>query len=432
MSLHGFKGRVLPTRWASGRAFFVLTILAIEFLDEYFGGAWMVALPLLQTQLHLTYTQIGLLSTIPDLVSSVIEPVLGIWGDLGQRKRLIFGGGIAFALAVLLIAISQHWWMLLLGFSLFNPASGAFVSLAQATLMDSDPTRHEQNMARWVVAGSLGIFAGTLSVSAIVALGWSWRSVFGVMVLLALLLTGLLRSAPFPKPVLNSSIANSLTSDSKGSYAEGLCSEASSNSTNFWQGLRAALQLLRRGDVVRWLILLDLADLMLDIFMNLLPLYLVSIAQMNEAEAGLVVTLCFALGLVGDFLLIPLLERVKGLKYLRFSALLALFLFPAFLLVPNLAGKLLLLVPLSLCRTGWYSILMGQLYSALPGQSSSVMTLGTVVSQVAVWIPVGLGWVADRYGLGTTLWLLLLAPISLLIGTRTGHGQRVIRKREWE
>lgn len=412
MSLHCFKGRALQTRRTSSRAFLVLTILAIEFLDEYFDGARMVALPLLQTQLHLTYTQIGLLSTIPNLVSSLIEPVLGIWGDLGQRKRLILGGGITFALAVLLVAISQHWWMLLLGFSLFHPASGAFVSLSQATLMDSDPARHEQNMARWGVAGSLGVFAGTLSVSAVVALGWSWRSVFGAIVLLALLLTGLLRSAPFPK----------LNFSSPGLCTEDSCSQEVSKPTHFWQGLRAALQLLQRGDVLRWLILLDLADLMLDIFMSLLPLYLVSIAQMNEAEAGLVVTLCIALGLVGDFLLIPLLERIRGLKYLRLSALLVLFLFPTFLLVPNLGVKLVLLVPLSLCRTGWYPVLMGQLYSALPGQSSSVMTLGMIVGQFATLIPVGLGWVSDRYGLDITLWFLLLAPISLLIGARTGNG----------
>lgn len=170
-----------------------------------------------------------------------------------------------------------------------------------------------------------------------------------------------------------------------------------------------------------WLILLDLADLMLDIFMRLLPLYLISIARINETETSLIVTLCVALSLVGDVLLISLLERVKGLKYLRASALLVLFLFPAFLLIPNRAIKLVLLVPLILCRTGWYPILKGQLYSALPGQSSAVMTLGTIVGLFATLIPVGLGLIADRYGLDTAMWFLLIAPVSLLLGTRTSH-----------
>lgn len=36
-----------------------------------------------------------------------------------------------------------------MAFILFYPASGAFVNLSQATLMDSETDRHEQNMARW-------------------------------------------------------------------------------------------------------------------------------------------------------------------------------------------------------------------------------------------------------------------------------------------
>jgi len=401
MSLRRFAGRTKQFCAISSQTRLILTILAIEFLDEFFDGARIVALPFIQTDLHLSYTQIGLLTTIPDLVSTAIDPVLGIWGDLGQRKKLIITGGVAFALAVGLVAISQDWWMMLLGLSLLHPASSAFVSLSQATLMDSEPTRHEQNMARWGVAGSLGVLVGTLLVSTTVALGWGWRGGFGALVVLTLLLTAQLRSCRFPH----------LTAHA----------ENPSESVHFWQGLHRALQLLRQGNVVRWLLLLDLADLMLDIFMKLLPLYLISIAQMNETGTSLVVTFCVALGLVGDVLLIPLLERVKGLKYLRFSALLVLFLFPAFLLIPDVVVKLGLLIPLILCRTGWYPILKGQLYSALPGQSSTVMTLGTIVGQFATLIPVGLGLIADRFGLDIAMWFLLIAPVSLLVGTQTGH-----------
>jgi hypothetical protein len=42
---------------------------------------------------------VGLLLTIPNTISSLIEPILGILGDLGQRRQLILGGGVAFAIA---------------------------------------------------------------------------------------------------------------------------------------------------------------------------------------------------------------------------------------------------------------------------------------------------------------------------------------------
>ncbi|MCV4821088.1 MFS transporter, partial [Escherichia coli] len=77
-------------------------------------------------------------------------------------------------------------WVLLLGWLVFYAASGAFVNLMQATLMDHDPPRREQNMARWALAGSLGNVLGPLLVGAAVALGLGWRPVFLGLALLTL------------------------------------------------------------------------------------------------------------------------------------------------------------------------------------------------------------------------------------------------------
>lgn len=45
---------------------------------------------------------------------------------------------------------------------MFYPASGAFVNLSQAILMDIEPGRHAQNMACWTFAGLVGIVLGPL------------------------------------------------------------------------------------------------------------------------------------------------------------------------------------------------------------------------------------------------------------------------------
>ena len=135
-------------------AVFILTLLAIEFLDEFIFGAQEAAWPLVRTDLGLSYVQIGLLLGLPGVVSSLVEPFLGILGDVWKRNVLILGGGLVFALALLLTALSQSFPVLLTSFILFYPASGAFVSLSQATLMDTDTARHEQNMARWASAGA--------------------------------------------------------------------------------------------------------------------------------------------------------------------------------------------------------------------------------------------------------------------------------------
>ena len=122
------------------------------------------------------------------------------------------------------------------------------------------------------------------------------------------------------------------------------------------------------------------------------------------------------LGLLGDFLLIPLLEKVSGLAYLRVSVLLELLLFPAFLLVPGMIPKFALLGLLGFFNAGWYAILKGRLYSSMPGKSGTVMTLDNVFGLLGKLLPFGIGLAAQFFGLKYAMWLLLLGPIALLMG----------------
>jgi len=377
-------------------ALFTLTLLAIEFLDELVFGAREAAWPLVRTDLGLTYAQIGLLLSVPSLVSSVVEPLLGILADVWRRRVLILGGGIVFALALLLTARSQSFAALLTSFVLVYPASGAFVSLSQATLMDADPARHEQSMARWTLAGSLGGLAGPIALSAATALNLGWRGLYLAFAALAVILLAAafrtLRAAP------------TLPHSQRLDFA------------SFKAGLVGALQALRRGDVLRWLTLLEFADLMMDVLLGFLALYFVDVVGVTPARAATAVAVRLGAGLLGDLLVVPLLEHVRGLPYLRWSALARLALFPAFLLVPGYWPKVALLALLTL-PCGWYAILQAQLYSAMPGQSGTVLTVGNVFHLAGGLIPLGLGLVAERFGLLAAMWPLLAGPIALLAGT---------------
>ena len=376
---------------------FIVTLLAIEFLDEFVFGVREAAWPLIRDDLGLTYVQIGLLLSLPNLISNLIEPALGILADVWKRRILILGGGMAFAVALLLTAVSQDFALLLASFILLYPASGAFVSLSQATLMDSDPSRHEQNMARWTFAGSVGVVAGPLALSAVVALGLGWRAMFVAFAALAVALLVTAWRLPFPR----NTQAGSEGEPDRGTFKDGVVN---------------AFRALRRREVLRWLTLLEFSNLMLDGFHGFLALYFVDVVGVTPIQAGLAVATWTGVGLVGDLLLIPLLEHVRGLQYLRFSAVAELILFPAFLLVPGIVPKLVVLALLGLFNAGWYAILKGRLYSAMPGQSGTVLAVGNVFGLAGGLLPLALGIIAQRVGLGITLWLLLLGPIALLIG----------------
>jgi predicted MFS family arabinose efflux permease len=54
--------------------------------------------------------------------------------------------------------------------------------------MDLDPTRHEQNMACWVFAGSVGVVTGSLALGAAAAFEMEWRGLYFVFAGLTLIL----------------------------------------------------------------------------------------------------------------------------------------------------------------------------------------------------------------------------------------------------
>lgn len=402
MSNHSRPRTAATRRGAAVRSLRRLTfiLLAIEFLDELVDGSRQAAWPHVRRDLSLSYTEIGLLLTIPNFVSSVVEPPLALLGDTRHRRRIILTGGVLFALALLLVALSSGFASLLLAFVLFYPAGGAFVSLSQATLMDAMPERREQNMARWAFAGSLGVVCGSLALNAAVTIaGASWRAWFAVMCVLSLLLVAAARRPTFDTH-------RRIPHDTRASPPRACVVRSAGD----------ALRALRRGRVRRWLLLLELSDLMLDGFHAFLAIYFVDVAQAGDAEAGVAVAVWTGVGLGGDLLLIPLLERVRGLSYLRWSAFVMLLLFPAFLITPSLHAKFVLLGLMGLANSGWYSILKAQLYAAIPEGSGAALALNNVSGLVGGLIPLALGAVAERFGLGSMMWLLLAAPLAFLFG----------------
>jgi FSR family fosmidomycin resistance protein-like MFS transporter len=156
---------------------------------------------------------------------------------------------------------------------------------------------------------------------------------------------------------------------------------------------------------------------MMDVLFSYLALYFVDVAHVTEIQAGVAVTVWLAMGLITDFLFIPVIDRQKdSIRFVRVTALLELFAFTIFLLIPGFVFKLIAVILVNLCNTGWYSILQGRLYSSLPGQSASVMALGSVTAPLAKLLPFLIGFLADQVGLQTAMWLLLLGPLALLVG----------------
>ena len=376
---------------------FVVVMLVIEFLDEFAYSALEAARPLIRDSFDLTYIQISLITTVPLFIAIIFEPFIGLYFDDSKRRRLMVLGCCAFGIGLFLQGISSAFWLFLLGASLQAPASGVFVNLAQASLMDHEPSRRENNMALWTFSGSVAVVIGPLTLTAILALGSAWRMVFIAAGIVSMAVALWIARLPDNQALYS---AEEDEDDSEQSFKE-----------NF----QLIKSLLKQKVIWRWLLLLQLSELMLDILFGLLALYMVDVVGVSQTQAGFAIAIWTGIGLIGDFLLIPLLERVRGLTYLRWSALVICILYPIFLFIDLYWLKLVLLGLIGLFNAGWYAILQGKLYDSLGENSGSILVIGNVTGIFGASAPLLLGVLAQAYGLTVAMWSLLISPIVLAI-----------------
>ena len=386
-------------RWpALAGASVLAAALAVELVDELVGGTQGAAMPLIRHALALSYGQIGLLASVPLLLGSLLELPIGVLAGHGRRQRIaVLAGGLVFIASLAGAAAAGSFAALLVAFVAFFPASGAFVGLTQSGLMDADPARQEQHMARWNLAGSAGAVAGPFLLIAILAAGGSWRTAYLVLAACSVL-AWLGVAGRGPRPLAPPRPA---TTDA--------------NRAGAVRRVQAALQ---QPGVIRWLVLLQLSDLLLDVLTGFLAIYLVDVVHATPAEAALGVGVRLVAGLAGDITLVRVLERTAGLRVLTASAAAAAVLYPGFLLVPGFWPKLAILAALSIATAPWYPVLQASLYGSLPGRSGVAVTLSSVAALAGGAGPLAVGFLAERFGLGWALAGLALAPAGLLIGLR--------------
>jgi MFS transporter, FSR family, fosmidomycin resistance protein len=345
---------------------------------------------------------------VPLLAGGALELPLGLLAGQGRRRRLaVLAGGLFFILSLLAVAAAQSFVVLLAALTAFFPASGAFVSLTQAELMDAWPSlTMAQLMARWDLAGWIGAVAGPLLLVAVLAAGGNWRAAYLVLAgLAALAWLGTCLRAPYPAPA---------AADGDQAAAD----DDPEPDLTFSARLRMALAALRDWSTMRWVVLIDVADLLVDVLTGFLALYLVDVVHLAPPVAALAIAIRLGAALAGDAALVFVLERVADMTVLRASAAVAALAYPGFLLAPGPAAKLVILAVLSAATAPWYPLLQARLYGSLPGHSSVAVTLSSAAGLAGGLGPLAVGLIAGAFGLTWALAGLVVVPVAVLAGSR--------------
>jgi MFS transporter, FSR family, fosmidomycin resistance protein len=358
---------------------------------------------------------VGLLIALPLLLGSLLELPLGLVAGSGRRRQwLVLAGGALVAGSLAAVSAASSLALLLVALVAFFPASGAFVSLTQAALMDAAPERRQQRMAAWNLAGSAGAVGGPLLLAGVLAAGGNWRSAYLLLAaaagaaLCGAALAGPARPAPAPDdndPVMAGPEQGDDLHPGAAGHDEGGTARPS---------LRQALTAVRDHDVARWLALLQIGDLLLDVLTGYVGLYLVDVAHATPAQAAIGVAIRLGGGMAGDALFVVLASRVSGQVAVRASATAAVLLYPAFLLVPSLPAKLAILAVLSATTSCWYPAMQAGLYSSLPGRSGIALFWSSAAGFAGALGPLAVGLIAQQAGLPWALAGLGAAPVAVL------------------
>jgi MFS transporter, FSR family, fosmidomycin resistance protein len=400
----------------------LVVALGIELLDELVDGTKGAALPLIRADLHLSYAEIGLLVAVPLLAGSLIELPLGLIAGYGRRRNLlVLAGGLVLAGSLVVVALAQVFGVLLVGLVAFFPASGAFVSLTQAALMDDagDGQQQQRRMAGWNLAGAVGAVAGPLLLALVLTGGGTWRSAYLLLAGLAVVAVG---AAAVGGPARRT---NAAPGDEDGD-ADGGADDSGDQTTS----AREALAALRHGDLARWLILLQVTDLLLDVLTGYVGIYLVDVVHVSPARAAIAVAVRLGAMLAGDAAFVPIARRVSARTALGASAVAAAMLYPAFLLLPWLSAKLAVLAALSIVTACWYPVAQAGLYGSVPGRSGVAVFWSSAAGFAGAVGPLAVGLLAQPLGLTWALATLMAAPlavIALLPRAAARRSRKVIR-----
>jgi MFS transporter, FSR family, fosmidomycin resistance protein len=258
-------------------------------------------------------------------------------------------------------------------------------------------------MARWDLAGSTGAVAGPLLLIAVLAAGGGWRTAYLVLAAVAAVawLGTCLRSPPRAAPA---GVAAADAVDPEPDVA-------------FRGRARMVLAALRDWSTVRWVLLIEVADLLVDVLTGFLAVYLVDVVHLPPPVAALAIALRLGAGLAGDAALVFALERVADVTVLRVTAVAAALLYPGFLLAPGPVAKLVILAVLSAATAPWYPLLQARLYGSLPGRSSVAVTLSSAAGLAGGLGPLAVGLMAGMFGLSRALAVLVVVPAAVLAGT---------------
>src|SRR5438128_2692997 len=164
-------------RVAQGAAFSVIMALSFShFLNDMMQSLVPALYPMLKGTYGLSFAQIGLITLIMQLTSSLLQPMVGLVSDHRPQPYSLAVGMGATLIGLLLLASAGSYPMLVLAAALVGSGSAVFHPEASRIARMASGGRHGLAQSLFQVGGNIGSSLGPL-VAAFVVLPAGQRSI---------------------------------------------------------------------------------------------------------------------------------------------------------------------------------------------------------------------------------------------------------------
>jgi FSR family fosmidomycin resistance protein-like MFS transporter len=126
------KTTLMPTSYA-----IILAVSGTHLINDLIQFLLPALYPIFKSQYSLSYFQLGLLTLAQQITACILQPIMGLYGDLKPKPYTLAVSMAVVALGVVLLATANSFWLLLLaacvlgiGSALFHPEASRVCRMA--------------------------------------------------------------------------------------------------------------------------------------------------------------------------------------------------------------------------------------------------------------------------------------------------------------
>jgi FSR family fosmidomycin resistance protein-like MFS transporter len=360
----------------------LLSLLALGHLViDTNQGSLPALLPYLKTALGLTYTATGVIVLMSNITSSLIQPLFGFLADKTARRWLLPLSVVLSAIGIGFTGVASSYLAVLLLVMVSGFGVAAYHPEGYRTATQVAGEKKATGVSIFSTGGNIGIALGPPLITALITMYGTTGSLG--MILPGLLVGGLLL-AVLP------GLSRPLPARRDG---------------------RAAAPQTMVGAMTLLVLVISIRSWTQLGFTTYMPFYYLEVLKGDPHMVGTLLAVFLGAGAAGTLIAGPIADRIGHRRFMVSVFFLAAPLAVAFLLVSGIWTFILLgALGLVLVSTFTTAVVLGQAYMPRNLGMASGLVVGFAIGAGGVGAT-ALGWIADRWGLSSALWISALMPI---------------------